>query len=218
MAAHPERPEGIEDAASTREVVSSAVDYRGRIWNVITDSFRLDPESEPITRDYISHPGAVAVLALNDADEVLLLRQYRHPVKMNLWEIPAGLLDVEGENMLEAAQRELHEEADLRADTWGVLVDGYWSPGSTSEAVRVYLARGLSEVPEAERFAREDEESEMLQAWLPLDEVVAGVLGGKFHNPALIIGAMAAKLAAESHFEKLRDSRAPWPEHPTGTP
>ena len=98
-----------------------------------------------LTRDVVEMPGAVAVAVLNDNNELLMLNQYRHPVRMNLWEVPAGLLDIDGEDPLVAAQRELAEEADLQADTWNALTDYFSSPGATSEAGRVYLARNLSE-------------------------------------------------------------------------
>ena len=112
-------------------------------------------------------PGAVAVAVLNDNNELLMLNQYRHPVRMNLWEVPAGLLDIDGEDPLVAAQRELAEEADLQAETWNALTDYFSSPGATSEAGRVYLARNLSELPAEERSERTEEEAEMTYRWVP---------------------------------------------------
>ena len=122
----------------------------------------------PLVRDFIDHPGAVAVLVLNEANEVLMINQYRHPVRMKLWEIPAGLMDIEGEAPHLAAARELAEEADLVATDWSVLVDLFLSPGSSSEAIRIFLARNPVPVPEDERHERTDEESDMEIRWVPL--------------------------------------------------
>jgi hypothetical protein len=113
----------VSDAPSPRRLLSRERVYNGRIWDVVSDSFKLTAEGDPLVRDYIEHPGAVAVLPMNDDGEVLLIKQYRHPVGMDLWEIPAGLLDVEGEDFVVGAARELAEEADLIASDWNVLVD-----------------------------------------------------------------------------------------------
>ena len=119
----------VSDAPSPRRLLSTEKVYEGRIWDVVSDSFKLTEAGDALTRDYIDHPGAVAVLPINDAGEVLLIRQYRHPVGMDLWEIPAGLLDVEGEDFVVGAARELAEEADLAAGTWNVLADFLTRPG-----------------------------------------------------------------------------------------
>jgi ADP-ribose pyrophosphatase len=156
----------------------------------------------------------VAVVVLNEDNQVLLLRQYRHPVQMNLWEIPAGLLDIAGEDFVVGAARELAEEADLVAEHWQVLTDFFNSPGSSSEAVRIYLARGISEVPEHQRHVRTDEEAEIEFAWVDLDEAAAAVLAGRLHNPSAVVGILAAAQGARTGFSSLRDGNAPWPEHP----
>ncbi len=163
-----------------------------------------------VVREYIRHPGAVAVIALDDDERVLLLRQYRHPVRSLLWEPPAGLLDVEGEDLRAAAERELMEEADLRAERWDVLVDYYTTPGGSDEPIRVFLARGLSHVPHHERHEREDEERDMASAWVPLDEAVSAVLGGRVHNPSAVVGILAAAQARALGWATLRPVGAPW--------
>ena len=112
--------------------------FHGRVWSVVRDKVRIG-ESDSV-RDVVIHPGAVAIIAVDDHDHVLLIRQYRHPVSMYLFEPPAGLLDVAGEPPLVTAKRELAEEAGMKADTWHVLVDLFNSPGGSSEAIRVYLA------------------------------------------------------------------------------
>jgi ADP-ribose pyrophosphatase len=189
--------------------------YEGRIWDVVSDSFKLSESGEALTRDYIDHPGAVAVLPMNEAGEVLLIKQYRHPVGMDLWEIPAGLLDVEGEDFVVGAARELAEEADLAAAQWNVLADFFNSPGSSSEAIRIYLARDLTEVPHHERHERTDEEAEIEFHWISLDDAVASVLAGRLHNPSAVVGILAAAAARADGFSGLRPADAPWPAHPS---
>ncbi len=205
----------VSDEESRRTLHSQSTVYQGRIWNIVSDTFSLTPGSAPLTRDYIDHPGAVAVVVLNEAQQVLLLRQYRHPVQMNLWEVPAGLLDVEGEDFVAGAARELAEEADLEAAQWHVLTDFFNSPGSSSEAIRIYLARGITEVPEDRRHVRTDEEAEIEFAWVGLEEAAAAVLAGHIHNPSAVVGILAAAQAARNGFADLRPGDAPWPEHPS---
>ena len=218
MPGMPETPNAarqVSDQPSPRRLLSSQTVYKGRIWDVVSDSFQLSDEGTPLTRDYIEHPGAVAVLPMNDAGEVLLIRQYRHPVGMDLWEIPAGLLDVEGEDFVAGAVRELAEEADLVASRWNVLVDFFNSPGSSSEAIRIYLARGLSSVPDHELHTRTDEEAEIELHWIPLDAALAAVLDGRLHNPSAVVGILAAAAARADNFAGLRPANAPWPAHPS---
>jgi len=205
----------VSDEPSPRRLLSSETVYTGRIWDVVRDTIQLNDDAEPIVREYIRHPGAVAVLPMNDAGEVLLIKQYRHPIGMDLWEIPAGLLDVEGEDFVAGAARELAEEADLVASRWNVLVDFFNSPGSSSEAIRIYLARGLSAVPGHERHVRTDEEAEIELCWMPLDEAVTAVLDGRLHNPSAVVGLLAAAAARAENFQGLRPAGAPWPAHPS---
>jgi len=215
MSETPNAARQVSDEPSPRRLLSSRKVYEGRIWDVVSDSFQLNDDGDTLVRDYIDHPGAVAILPMNDAGDVLLLRQYRHPVGMDLWEIPAGLLDVEGEDFVIGAARELAEEADLVADRWNVLADFFNSPGSSSEAIRIYLARGLSEVPGHERHVRTDEEAEIELHWTPLDEAVHAVLDGRLHNPSAVVGVLAAAAARADNFESLRPADAPWPAHPS---
>lgn len=205
----------VSDAPSPRRLLSTEKVYEGRIWDVVSDSFQLQETGEALTRDYIDHPGAVAVLPMNADGEILLLRQYRHPVGMDLWEIPAGLLDIEGEDFVVGAARELAEEADLAAGTWNVLADFFNSPGSSSEAIRIYLARDLTDIPHHERHERTDEEAEIEFHWIGLDDAVASVLAGRLHNPSAVVGILAAAAARAGGFEGLRPADAPWPAHPS---
>lgn len=203
----------LGDQQSRRRLLDSRVVYEGRIWNVVSDTFSLTDDGEPLVRDYIEHPGAVAILAMNDAGQVLLINQYRHPVRMTLWEIPAGLLDVPDEDFVAAAARELAEEADLTAERWNVLTDLFLSPGSSSEALRIYLARGVAEIHPDERHERTHEEAEIELAWVDLDDAVAAVLAGRIHSPSAVAAILAAAAARPAGYGQLRPADEPWPEH-----
>ncbi|NHC47069.1 NUDIX domain-containing protein [Motilibacter aurantiacus] len=200
----------ITDARERRQVVSSSREFTGRVWHVRRDIVDLGSGGDPVTREVVEHTGAVGVLALDDRERVLLLRQYRHAVGAMLWEAPAGLLDVAGEDPFEAAKRELWEESGYRAGRWNVLVDFYNSPGGSTEAFRCYLARDLELAPEDDRHAGEDEEQDMPQAWVPLDEAVALVLEGHLHNPTSVSGILAAAAARARGWDTLRPADAPW--------
>ena len=102
----------------------------GQVWDVVTETVEL-PGGERVVRDLVLHPSAVAVLALDDHERVLAVHQYRHAVRATLWELPAGLLDVEGESPLATARRELWEETHHEADEWSVLVDFLPRPFAT---------------------------------------------------------------------------------------
>lgn len=179
----------VEDSPSGRPVVASRVEYQGSLWSMVRDE--VDLGDGVVGRDYVVHPGAVAIMVLDDQDRLLLQRQYRHPVRAELWEPPAGLLDKPGESRLDAAKRELAEEADLAAADWDVLVDYFTTPGSSTEAIRVFVARGLTPIPEADRYERGEEERDMESAWIPLQDAVALVLKGKIHNPSAVVGILA---------------------------
>ncbi|MET0872299.1 MAG: NUDIX hydrolase [Paeniglutamicibacter terrestris] len=206
--------EALGDSFSPRRLLSSEKVYDGRIWDVVQDTFEYAPEMAPLVRDYIEHPGAVAVLVLNDANEVLMINQYRHPVRMNLWEIPAGLMDIEDEAPHLAAARELAEEADLIASDWAVLVDLFLSPGSSSEAIRIYLARNPREIPLDQRHERTDEEADMAISWVPLDDAINAVLAGRIHNPSAVAGLLAASAARLGNYASLRPVDTPFDVHP----
>lgn len=195
MTTRPATPGPIDTVAS-RPVVQHRVLHDGKVFDVVAD--RVDLGGEPVLREYTTHPGAVGVIALDDDDRVLLLSQYRHPVRRELWEPPAGLLDVAGEDPVAAAVRELAEEADLRAGSWWRLVEFFTSPGASDESITVYLARDLTPVPEAERYERVDEEAAMVASWLPLDEAVQAVLTGRLHNPTAVVGVLAAAAARDA--------------------
>ncbi|WNE95757.1 NUDIX hydrolase [Streptomyces luomodiensis] len=203
----------IQDTPEEWQVTATATPFTGNKTSVRTDEVVM-PDGGRAKRDYQVHPGSVAVLALDEDGRVIVLRQYRHPVRRRLWEIPAGLLDIPGENPLHAAQRELYEEAHVKAEDWRVLVDVYTSPGGCDEAVRIFLAREIS-AAEGERFEVSEEEADMELARVSLEELVRGVLAGELHNNCLAVGALAlqATLAGDG-IDSLRPADAPWPARP----
>ena len=207
-------PQPISDELSPRELIGRETVYEGRIWNVVHDTVQLSDDGSRIERDYIAHPGAVSILALDERERVLLVNQYRHPVGMRLWELPAGLLDVAGEPPLEGAKRELWEEADRTAESWAVLTDVFLSPGSSSEALRIFLARDVTLAPEEQRHERTDEEAEIITRWVPLDEAVAAVLDGRIHNPSAVVGLLAAFATRASNYATLRPADSAFEAHP----
>ncbi|MFF3887531.1 NUDIX domain-containing protein [Streptomyces sp. NPDC001914] len=203
----------IKDTPEEWEVRATETPFKGNKTSVRTDDVVM-PDGSVVRRDYQVHPGSVAVLALDEQDRVLVLRQYRHPVRHKLWEIPAGLLDIPGENPLHAAQRELYEEAHVKAETWRVLTDVYTTPGGCDEAIRIFLARDLSQA-QGERFEVEDEEADMELARVPLDDLVGGVLAGDLHNNCLVVGVLSLLAARQgAGLDALRPAGAPWPARP----
>lgn len=178
------------DQAADKTVIAHNRVYEGRIWDVVRDEVELAP-GQRVERDYVAHPGAVAIVAVDAQERVVLVQQYRHPVRRELWEVPAGLLDVPGEDPLAAAQRELWEEADLRAEQWEHLIDYYTTPGGSDEKLQVFLARDLQEVPVAERFERRDEEQHMEIRFIPVHEALESVLSGGMMNPSTVVGILA---------------------------
>lgn len=201
----------IEDRHTPHTVTESTTAWSGRIVDMVEDHVVVVEGQEPVVRQYTRHPGAVAVVAMRGeegAEEILLLRQYRHPVNASLWEIPAGLLDIPGEDSLVAAERELAEEADLKAARWDVLVDFFTSPGGSTEPLRVFLARDLETTGTS--FEREDEEATMEYAWVSLADALDWVLAGRLHNPSTVIGILSAHAARGRGWEGLREPGAPW--------
>lgn len=178
----------LRDESTEVEITRSEVVYPGRVWDVRSDTF--DYNGEATSRDYVDHTGAVAVAAIDDDGRILLLQQYRHPIRSRDWEIPAGLLDIAGEPPADTARRELAEEADLTAGRWSELVSINTSPGGSDEVVHIFLAEDISPAPET--YAREAEEADIRLEWVPLDDVVTAVLEGRMRNAILIVAVLAA--------------------------
>ena len=167
--------------------------YTGAIWNVQRDTFTMHDGEDALTREYIDHPGAVAIVAIDEHHRVAMIQQYRHPVGQDCWEIPAGLLDAEGESLLATAQRELAEETDLTAKTWSVLVDHYPSAGSSAESIRIFLAQDISPITDMQ-YEREGEEAHLVLEWVPIHTVLDAVMSGDVKNVNAVAGIMAAHL------------------------
>ncbi|WP_040164025.1 NUDIX domain-containing protein [Microbacterium gorillae] len=178
----------LRDEAFEPEVIRRERVFAGYIWDVVSETFRYGDAE--LTREFIEHPGAAAVVALDAEERVMALQQYRHPIRTRDWELPAGILDVPGEDPRDAAARELAEEADLAADRWDRLVSVHTTPGGNSELIHVYLARDLR--PVKTDFVRTGEEADMRRAWIPLGEVIDAVLSGAMCNGILATGALAA--------------------------
>ncbi|CAI9408134.1 NUDIX domain-containing protein [Aestuariimicrobium sp. T2.26MG-19.2B] len=200
----------LSDLPLAWPVTGHTVLGRGRVSLFVEDEITGPTGGQPFHRQYITHPGAVGIIAVDDRDRVAVVRQYRHPVGMELVEPPAGLLDGVDEDPLDAAQRELAEEASLRADHWSVLVDVATSPGGSEESARVYLATGLAQTDRPDGFVLEHEEAHMLVGWEPFPDLVDGILDGRLQSPLLVAGVMALATARATGRD-LRPADAPWP-------
>lgn len=191
-------------------VADSETVYLGRVLALRRDHVVM-PDGRVAVREVIEHPGAVAILPLDDDGSVVMIDQYRHPVGRRIRELPAGLLDMAGEDPLTTAQRELVEETGRAAREWSVLVDVTPSPGFSDEAVRVFLARGLTEIGRPP--SQDDEEADLDVVRLSLDEAVRQVLAGDIVNAATVAGLLAAH-AARTGAAEPRPVDAPWPDRP----
>ena len=203
----------ISDEARLRQPVDHKEVYHGSVFGMATDLVDLPGTARQVRRDFLSHTGAVGIVALrqgtdSNIPEICLIRQYRHPVGAYLWEIPAGLRDIAGEAPVETAKRELWEETDLEAATWYTLMDLFTSPGCSTEAIRIFLARDISEA--AQKAVREDEEAEIQVRWVPLDVAVKAGFTGQFHACSMLQGVLAAWAAYQTNWHGLRAADAPW--------
>jgi ADP-ribose pyrophosphatase len=193
------------------EVVGSQTKYQGSLITVRVDDVRMS-DGQVVQREVVAHPGAVAVVALDDEGNIVLVNQYRPAIGAQLDELPAGLLDVDGESALEAAKRELAEEARLVADEWNVLLDMHPSPGISTEAIRVFLARGLTDTED--EFEPAHEEVTMTVVREPLAEAVRRVLTGSITNSSAVAGILAAVHGRATGWRDLRPADARWPARP----
>ena len=200
----------LRDAGEQWPVVGTPRYARGALVTLRTEQVQM-PGGELAERDVVEHPGAVAIVALGDDGQVLLIRHYRHPAAHLLWEIPAGLRDVAGEHPRATAERELLEEAGYRARDWHELADFFTSPGIITERVLIFLARGLTWVPESERGGHtpEHEEAHLLVRWVPLRQAVSLFLSGDLHNGVTAVGILSAYAAQQGGFAALRGDMLP---------
>jgi ADP-ribose pyrophosphatase len=197
--------------ADAYDVVGSETKFTGKVISVRVDDVRMS-DGEVVKREIVAHPGAVAIVALDDEGKIVMVNQFRPSVRARFDELPAGLLDVTDEPALAAAQRELAEETRLAAAEWDVLVDLYSSPGMTDEAVRIFLALGLSSAQGA--FEPEHEEITMTTYREPLSESVRRVLSGGITNASAVAGILAAVHGRATGWRDLRPAEAPWPARP----
>lgn len=202
----------VGDRAVSWPVVSHEVLAAGRVSAFVNDVVTT-PDGQRIERQYLTHPGAVAVVAWDEsADAVAVLNQYRHPVRMELVEIPAGLLDADGERFVDAAARELAEEVELAATRWQVLVDMCTTPGACEESLRIFLARGLHPTTRPDGFVLEGEEAHMTWHWVSRAELTDAVFAGHVQSPTLVAGILALEAAIRGgRLGDLRAAEAPWP-------
>ena len=197
MTAHPSLPglladPLIGDSDESWPVSSSETAYESPYVSLTVDAI-VDPTGAEHSRAVVRPHGAVAVVAVDDADRLLLVEQYRHPTGRRLLELPAGTLDVAGESPADAAARELAEEADVRASTWSDLLHLHMTPGYSTERIEVYLATGLTAVDEDDRTVREAEEAHMEQWWLPFADAVTAVLDGRITDAKTVAAILAVQ-------------------------
>ena len=177
-----------KDSSHSVRVTDSRVVFEGKIWDVSSETFEYGDES--LTREFIDHPGAVAVTAINDAGQLLMIKQYRHPVRQKLWELPAGLLDIQGEDAVTAARRELIEETGFDATQIEPLIEFAPTAGGSSEIIQIFHATNLIEAAKPEVHG---EERDLEIAWFDLAEAVQSVVSGEIKNSAAIIGILALR-------------------------
>lgn len=205
----------LRDESGQRPVAERHTLHEGMVFDLVRDTVDF-AEGVRFDREYVWHTGAVAVLAVDAADRVLLIRQYRHPVGHSLWEIPAGLLDLDGEAPHIAAARELAEETGYEPRQLRTLVDLRPSPGGSDEVIRVYLATGVRE--SEQEFERTDEEAELVPCWMPLAEAMTAVLEGRITNGTTVSALLTLQVLRDrgddSGASELRGADAPFMERP----
>ena len=203
----------LADVLVHHQIRSSKTDLTGLVWDVRTDE--VEYGASILIRQYLSHRGAVAVVALDEDDRVLLIRQYRHPIRAREWELPAGILDIANEDPVAASRWELLEETGFAADHWEVLLDFFPTPGGSNEAIRVFLARGLAKAPSDYSPTEEEENIEL--RWASLDDVVDAVLARRTQNGTLAVAVLAAFAARARGWAKPSGVNAPWERHPSAS-
>ncbi|WP_241982989.1 NUDIX domain-containing protein [Cryobacterium flavum] len=203
----------LADMQVHHEVRSTTTDLEGLVWDIRSDEVVYGETI--LTRQYLSHRGAVAIVALDEDDRVLLIRQYRHPIRAREWELPAGILDAAKESPISAARRELLEETGLAAANWELLLDFFPTPGGSNEAVRVFLARGLE--TKATDFRPTGEEVNIELRWVPLDDAVTAILDRKTQNGTLAVAVLAAFAAKVRGRTNATSADAPWDRHPSAS-
>ncbi len=183
--------------------LSSRTAFEGKVVSLRQDEVEMSDGSSA-HRDVVVHPGAVGVIALDDEDRIVMIRQYRHPVRRYLWEVPAGIKDVADEPPVETARRELAEEVGLKADRWDRLLDFFATPGGSNEEVTVFLARGLSAAARSPDFVVSAEELDMEVRRIPLEDALSAVRSGRVRNSIAVAGVLAVISAKAAGWQGLR--------------
>jgi 8-oxo-dGDP phosphatase len=185
-------PGELSDVPESWPVVATEDLYRTDwVMALRLDELHAPGDDQAFPRLVLEHPGAVIVLAVDDQRRAYCLWQYRHPAQQRFVELPAGLLDADGESPETTARRELREEAGLEAEEWTRLGTTWSSPGISSEVMHFFLARGLSEV--TSDFERTHEEADMSGDWVTLDDLRAAVLEGRVGDGPLVQAVLLAE-------------------------
>jgi ADP-ribose pyrophosphatase len=168
--------------------------YSGRVITVNVERIEL-PNGETADLEIIHHPGGAAIVAVDDREQVCLLRQFRHAAGGWIWELPAGRLEP-GEPPLETARRELVEEAGRKAQNWQDLGAILSSPGVFTERIHLFLAWGLTPCPQAL------EKHEVIEVhWIAMREAVAMAHDGRINDAKSVIGLLRSSAIREQHSE-----------------
>ena len=173
----------------TERKVSSQTIFEGQIVKLTVDQARL-PDGNLASREVVYHPGGVAVLALDEENNVFLVRQYRYPIQQLLLELPAGKLDHGAEeDILLGAKRELSEETGLEAEEWTYLGYTLASPGFCTEALHMYLARGLSR-----KKSHPDEDEFLNVITMPFQQLLGQVMDGTIEDAKTVATVLKTKV------------------------
>lgn len=193
MPDNPEEPlvEPVSDRPMSWPVMESR-DLHRDSWVVALreDVITRPGHPERFGRLSLEHPGAVVVLAVDDQERVMCLRQYRHTTQHEFVELPAGLRDAGDEPPVETAQRELREEVELEASDWRLLLSTFASAGISDEVHDIFLARGLTHAPRGD-FEMRHEEAEMERFWVPMADLLDAVLDGRVRQGPLAQAVLA---------------------------
>jgi ADP-ribose pyrophosphatase len=181
----------VPDDPLTERTISSDVVHQGHYLQFRVETIAR-ADGSTARRDIVGHPGAIAVIAVDDDRRVLLVRQWRTAAGEALLEIPAGTLDIHDgvtEDPFVAAKRELEEETGHRARTWRKLAEFWTAPGFATELMHLYLATGMAGASADDRLAPDEDERLELRA-VPLDEAIGMALDGSIRDAKSILGLL----------------------------